>query len=648
MFRPATMKKVELVVPEGVVIPVTEALAASHVFHPAPTGLPITEQAAPSGENWQEQAARFPALERRVRAVMDTLDVSEGPPPAETPHLIHPEVAEIDVENLEHQVRGPVRELEEERERLDRLQRYVDQIQTIADVDVELEAMRNLRYLFATMGTIPTVNVERLRSSLEVVPSVLVVLNQENHLATVALFGTKRDAEILRRAARSAYLNPLDLPETYRGTPAEVIEALQAGIERTRRRIRENEAMIQRLHEARIGHLRHLLWRVRASREVVETIAHYGRLHYGYVVRGWVPASDMSTLREKVAEVSEDVTVETTMPDRHEPGETPVALKNPPLLRSFEALVTNYGYPSYSETDPTLVTAFTFSLLFGVMFGDVGHGIVFALAGILVASGRWRRLRRFSGLGPLLVTCGAVATVFGFLYGSIFGFEDVIQPLWMRPVEGIQNTLLTAVVAGAILLSLGMAVNMVNAILSRHWGRLLFDHNGLAGFVLYWSLIGLVAPRFAANLSLPSGPLVALLVISGLALIFDEMLKNLVEGHRPFVEESVANSLIQGFFILFETVISLLSNTLSFVRIGAFAVAHGALGLVVLILANRTDPSQGLGYWVVLAVGNLFVIGFEGLIVAIQTLRLEYYEFFGKFFSGGGARYDPLSLVPKE
>ena len=238
--------------------------------------------------------------------------------------------------------------------------------------------------------------------------------------------------------------------------------------------------------------------------------------------------------------------------------------------------------------------------------------------------------------------------VFGFLYGSIFGFEDLIQPLWMRPVESIQNTLLTAVLAGAILLSLGMALNMINAALSRHWGRLLFNHNGLAGLVLYWSLIGLVAPRFAANLSLPSVPLAALLVISGVALIFDEMLGNLVEGDQPLVEEGVVNSLIQGFFMLFETVISLLSNTLSFVRIGAFAVAHGALGLVVLILANRAGPSQGLGYWVVLALGNVFVIGFEGLIVAIQTLRLEYYEFFGKFFTGGGVRYDPLSLVPRE
>jgi len=648
MFRPATMKKVELVIPESVVIPVTEALAASHVFHPLSGGLPLSEQIPPGGENWHEQAAKFAALERRVMAVMEALDASEGSPPTETPHLIQPDVAEIDVENLEQRVQEPVRELEAEQQRLDRLQSYLSQVRTIAGVDVELDAVRNLRYLFATMGTIPTVNVERLRSSLEVVPSVLVVLDQENHLATVALFGTKRDAEILRRAARSAYLNPLDLPDTYRGTPAEVIEALQAGIERTRRRIRENQATIRRLHEARIDHLRHLLWRVRASHKLVETIANYGRLHYAYIVKGWVTESELPTLQDTLRQTSEDVAIEALESDRHEPGETPVALKNPSILRPFQMLVTNYGYPSYSETDPTLVTAFTFSLLFGVMFGDVGHGVVLALAGILLAGVRWRRLRSFSALGPLAITCGAVSMVFGFLYGSIFGFEDLIQPLWMRPVESIQNTLLTAVLAGAILLSLGMALNMINAALSRHWGRLLFNHNGLAGLVLYWSLIGLVAPRFAANLSLPSVPLAALLVISGVALIFDEMLGNLVEGDQPLVEEGVVNSLIQGFFMLFETVISLLSNTLSFVRIGAFAVAHGALGLVVLILANRAGPSQGLGYWVVLALGNVFVIGFEGLIVAIQTLRLEYYEFFGKFFTGGGVRYDPLSLVPRE
>ena len=101
-------------------------------------------------------------------------------------------------------------------------------------------------------------------------------------------------------------------------------------------------------------------------------------------------------------------------------------------------------------------------------------------------------------------------------------------------------------------------------------------------------------------------------------------------------------------FELFETVISLLSNTLSYVRMGAFAVAHGAISMVVFIMAESISPQHGLGYWFVLAVGNLFVIGFEGMIVGIQTMRLEYYEFFSKFFTGGGEPYVPFNLLSRE
>jgi len=176
---------------------------------------------------------------------------------------------------------------------------------------------------------------------------------------------------------------------------------------------------------------------------------------------------------------------------------------------------------------------------------------------------------------------------------------------------------------------------------------LLFDHNGLAGLVFYWSLVGLGASAFVGNLPLSPVLLATLAVVSGLAVTFAEMLAHLVDGHRPLVEGNVGTYLMQVPFELFETVIGLLSNTLSYVRMGAFAVAHGALSLVVFILAEIISPARGVGYWFVVVLGNLFVIGFEGMIVGIQTLRLEYYEFFSKFFSGNGVRFRPLTLIQR-
>ena len=126
------------------------------------------------------------------------------------------------------------------------------------------------------------------------------------------------------------------------------------------------------------------------------------------------------------------------------------------------------------------------------------------------------------------------------------------------------------------------------------------------------------------------------------------MKKRLVEGRRPLIEGGVGMYAVQIFFEMFETLIGLVSNSLSYVRVGAFAVAHAGLSSVIFILAELFSPGRGIVYWIVAILGNLFVIGFEGLIVGIQTLRLEYYEFFGKFFRGGGTRFRPLVMYEEE
>ena len=648
MFRSKAMSKVELVVPEHDVVPVTEALAATGVFHLTSTDHMCIESTACQTDEWHEWATAFAILERRILAVMEALGVDPGPAPAETPHLVAPEAAETDVERLEQETQAPVQELEEEQRRLTRLQRYRSQLEPIADLQVDLGTLRSLRYTFVMLGTMPVANMERLRTSLEHIPFVLVTLRRGDHLATVVLFGAQHDADILSRAARSAYLNPLTPPETYRGTPADAIAALEAGIERTRQHIAEFRATIEHLREMRIRHLRHLLWRVRASRTLAETISQYGRLRYTYLVTGWVPKSLVPTLKDKIAQVSEQVLVEVSKPRPEDDGRIPVALDNPRLLSAFQSLVTNYGHPSYGELDPTPVLALTFPLVFGIMFGDVGHGLLLALIGLLLASRRVRALRGLAGLGSVLTACGMAATIFGFLYGSVFGFEEVLKPLWIRPLEDIMDILLATVGIGVGLLSLGMIYNIINAGLARRWGRLLFDHNGLAGLAFYWSLIGLAASGFVGDLPVSPTTLATLAVVSGLAVAFAELLEHLIEGNRPLVEGSFSTYLMQAFFELFETVIGLLSNTLSYVRMGAFAVAHGGLSLVVFIMAEIVSPARGLGYWIVVVLGNLFVIGFEGMIVGIQTLRLEYYEFFSKFFSGSGMRHCPLTLIPRE
>jgi len=646
MFKPQAMDKVELLIPEQEVVRVTEALAASGVFHHVPTRqINLAVPADHTGE-WHTWAADFVALERRILIVMEELHIDEGAPPTQTPHIIEPRVAERDIERLEHEAETPVRELEAAQRRLVQLQKYVSQLEPIAGLDVDLGALRDLRYTFVLLGSMPAANIERLESSLEYIPFVLVTLRREYHLATVMLFGLQQDAAILNRAARSAYLNPLNPPEDYRGTPAQAIAALRAGIERTREHIIEHQTTIAHLHEACVRHLRHLLWRVRASCALAHTIAGYERVRRAYLVTGWVPTASYTALEQTIAKVSDKVAIEILKPRPEDAGRIPAALRNPPLVRAFEGLVTTYGQPGYGELDPSPVLALTFPLVFGLMFGDVGHGLLLLLVGLLLASRKITALRSMSNAGIVVALCGVAAMFFGALYGSLFGFEDVFPALWFRPLEEITDILLFAVGVGAALLSLGMIANSINAALARRWGRFVFNRNGLMGLIFYWSLLGMAARAFGVTLPLSSNVLTLAAFISGVGITFATFFERLIDHRRPLFEDGVGLYMALALVELFETLIGLLSNTLSYVRMGAFAVAHGALSMVVFIIAGIVGKQSSLGYWIVVVLGNLFVIGFEGMIVSIQTLRLEYYELFGKFFSGGGVAFQPLTLIP--
>ncbi len=648
MFKPQAMNKVELIIPEHEVVRVTEALAASGIFHHIPTA-PLTI-GIPSQrvDEWQTWTTELVALERRILMVMEELRIDAGPPPTTPPHIIEPRVAERDIERLEHEAEAPIRDLEAARRRLTQLQKYINQLAPIADLDVDLSILRGLRYTFVMLGAMPVANIERLESSLEHIPCVLITLRHEGNLATVMLFGLQQDAAVLNRAARSAYLNPLLPPEDYRGTPAQAIAALQAGIERTREHIAEYEMEIARLQEMRVRHLRHLLWRVRASHALAHTITGYNHLQHTYLVTGWVPEASFPVLEQTLGKVSDKVVVEVVKPRQEDVEHIPALLENPSILKGFEGLVTTYGQPGYEELDPTPVMALTFPLVFGLMFGDVGHGLVLLLVGLLLAGRKIRALSGMAGFGVVIALCGGAAMIFGVLYGSLFGFEEVLPALWFHPLEEITHVLLFAIGVGVLLLSVGMLYNMLNAALSRHWGHLLFNHNGLAGLIFYWSLLGLGARAFGAAIPIPGSILVITAIIGGIGLTFAEFFERLVERRRPLIEEGVGAYVALAFFELFETLIGLFSNTLSYVRMGAFAVAHGALSMVVFIIAEVIGAPGSIGYWIVVILGNLFVIGFEGMIVGIQTLRLEYYELFSKFFSGGGTPYRPLSLVPRQ
>jgi V/A-type H+-transporting ATPase subunit I len=663
------MVEIELIVPSKDLVAVTKVLSGYGVFHQTDSNYPGV--ASGSANTWQETAAQYSALERRVQTVMQALGIDEGQPPSsdadgERGGLVEIETIRPMVEEIENEVRSTNDELSELRKRLESLESILHQLEPVEDVDIDISSLRNSRYMFSMLGLIPSANIERLQTSLARTPHVFFTLRSDPGRQVVWLAGTKANADVLQRAARSAYLDPLSLPEDYQGTPGKIIEALRNTIESTQRRIEELEATINRFGEERREQLRDLLWQTHTSRVLSDAIVRFGQLRHTYVVTGWVPVDKLEDLNRRLRQASREILIETLPTSRT--GHThnvPVALFNNRFLRPFQMLVNTYARPRYGELDPTILIAFTFPLLYGAMFGDLGQGLVLFVLGLLMHNKII--LKGMSSLGLLIAYCGASAAVFGVLYGSVFGFEGEhfthafgteFHPLWLSPLHDTLPVLGIAIDVGIVLLLIAYLLAIFNQVRSREWAHLIFGHHGLLGLALYLSFLGAlglavkalqlpIVPQIAVAISNLPLPFLVLIVIFGLGIMFSEVFINWMEGHRPVIEARGVGGfimyLVQAFMDLFETLISQLSNTLSFVRVGAFAVAHGGVSMAIFALAGE---ELGFKYWLVVVLGNIFIIGFEGLIVGIQTMRLNYYEFLGKFFTGGGMRFEPLAVTP--
>ena len=291
----------------------------------------------------------------------------------------------------------------------------------------------------------------------------------------------------------------------------------------------------------------------------------------------------------------------------------PLLLRNPWWARPFEVFSRALGMPARNEADPSQLLALVVPLLFGYMFGDAGQGLVLIAAGMLLAR-RWP-------LARLLVAGGISAVAFGFVFGSVFSVEGVLPPLWLHPLEAPLPVLVVPLAGGAVLLMLGLVINGVEA----YWRGATPEWLAREGGVLL-AYLGIVV-AFAH----PAGPAIAL---AGAALH--------VAGGL-WLERS-ARAAVTGVLTLLERLAQLSINTLSFARVGAFALAHAVLSAAIVALAEASDSA-----WLKLAalvLCNAIVIVLEALVVSVQTTRLVLFEFFTRFFIGSGRVFRPLPPPP--
>lgn len=660
MFFPREMTEVELIIPSKDLVTATKALSGRGVFHQVDSAYLGIESLGPNA--WQEKAANYSALERRIQATMHTLGLEEQRRSAsDFDTIIDLDAAHADIDRIEGEVKEVGERLLAEKKRMELLESQLRQIEPISDVNVEVGALSKSEHLYSILGVMPAAQMSRLETSLARVPHVFFTLKEDSQKPVVWLLGPRSAYDVLDRAAKSAYLNPLTLPEEFIGTPEEIAAKTRKAIETSKQAIFGLEAQLKKLGDAHNAELQKLWWDVHVSRLMADAIARFGQLRHTYVVVGWVPTAELQALTERLKAASKEILIETMPTERTaHSANVPVALTNNKWLKPIQELITTYGRPGYGELDPTFMVMLTFPILYGAMFGDLGQGLLMMLVGALAHKRIF--MKGLQSIGLLLVYCGFFASVFGTLYGSIFGFEghhiqDYLgfhfEPLWISPVNDILTILGLAIDAGIVILLFSYLLSLFNAARAKDWAHFWFGHTGVVaiGFYLCFltilnSLLGStpIAPKLAAAISRLPLPFGILTPIFAVGVMLNGLFRNIVEGHRPLLDGG-AMFFVQAFMDLFEGAISMLSNTLSFVRVGAFAVAHGGLSLAIFSLAG-TEPT--IGFWVTIIIGNIFITGFEGLIVYIQTMRLHYYEILGKFFHGGGMRFEPLRLNPSQ
>ncbi len=331
----------------------------------------------------------------------------------------------------------------------------------------------------------------------------------------------------------------------------------------------------------------------------------------------------------------------------------PTRLKNAKIFRPFEMLVNMYGVPSYDEADPTTFVSLSYMLLFGAMFGDIGQGLVIFLIGLFMV-----KRNKSSGAGALLYSIGASSMIFGFIYDSFFGIEHIIsgvvakliganraETIFIRPIENTNFILLSAIVIGVSLLMISFMFSIFNKLRVKNYKEGLFGKNGINGMVLFASFIAFIICVVVDFGSVWNRVLMTVMVLSVVIFIFREPLGNIVKQQKPLHDEDKKEYYVEGFFELFETILGIISNTASFIRVGAFALNHAGLFIAFHTMADIIN--NPVGDFSMFILGNVFVIGLEGMIVFIQGLRLVYYEMFSKYFEGEGIEFDSKTSFNK-
>lgn len=513
----------------------------------------------------------------------------------------------------------------------------------------EVQEALKLKYTRARFGSLPKDSVEKLEAYKDNEDVDFIVCTEDKTHCWGVYFVPKNKEAQIDGIFKGLYFEPTVLVGENEN-PEELIKEYQEKIPQLEQEAEEAQEEFDRWLDENSEQITRYLSKLEEM-YLYSGIRSKAMQHSNsFIIVGWIPTESRKKLQKRLKRIK-SVELDFSDAKNEMDKNPPVKLKNCFFARPFEFFTEMYGVPKYNEMDPTFFVAITYIIIFGIMFADLGQGLCLSIVGLLM----WK-LRKMP-IGKILFPCGISAMIFGTLFGSVFGFEHLLDPMYQamgfeeKPFEVMasQNTntiILGAIGIGVFLLIVAMFLNVFSSIRQKNYGRALFSTSGVAGILFYGAVVfGLLAEMFLGMHVMSPLYIVGLIVIPFILIFFSEPLTDLVNGEEDWKPESWGGYIVEKLFESIEVLLSYVTNTMSFLRVGAFVLVHAGMMLVVFVLAETVG---GVGYWVIVVIGNALVMVLEALLVAIQVLRLEYYEMFSRFYSGEGRPFEPVKLTVEE
>lgn len=536
-----------------------------------------------------------------------------------------------------------VKKVQEEKthvsEALKRVRELENNIHHLKKNNVNMSILKKLNFFSFKFGTLSKDDMSKLKKNYENISAIVLHIGS-SEMGEVYLVISPKDLETeTNRILRSLNFHELNIPEEFLGTPDEIVSNVNDKLSKYNERLQEVNVKLSELRKDYGLVVEKAYSRLRLQEKISKVKNETACTKSFFYLSGWVSSRDKRKIEKKFQRYGYKVLLmfkEVSEVQNH--LVPPTKLKNNVLTYPFEALVKMYGVPSYNEIDPTLFLSITYMFLFGAMFGDVGQGAILLLAGLYFS-----KRSKNSLYGGILTRLGLSSCFFGLLYGSVFGFEHVVPALLVHPIEHIDFMLMGSVAIGIAFLIMSFLYSIINSLKQKNIKEGIFGRNGLNGLVFYLTLLVIISKYAIGKEIIPLSLTYTILFISIVLIIIREPLSNLILKNRPLYHEDISSYYVESGFDIFETLLSMMSNTISFIRVGAFAINH--VGLFIAFQTMARIINNFAGSILIFLIGNIIVIFLEGLIVFIQGLRLEYYELFSKYYQGEGIEFKPVKMT---